>query len=65
MAYIEPNSTIILLGGVPFDPSYEDTMFFATPEDQYNYFVVENNGIRRTVLEDYSYSRKSRNSINH
>ena len=63
MAYIEPNSTIILLGGVPFDPSYEDTMFFATPEDQYNYFAVDNNGLRRTVLEDYSYSRNSRNSI--
>lgn len=63
MAYIEPNSTIILLGGVPFDPTYENTMFFDDPEDQYEYFVEDSNGLTRITLSAYSYARKSRGSI--
>lgn len=63
MPYIEPNSTVILIGGVPFDASYENTMFFETPEKQYEYFVEDNNGLRRTTLTKYSYARKTRGSI--
>ena len=63
MPYIEPNSTVILIGGVPFDASYENTMFFETPEKQYEYFVENDNGLRRTTLTKYSYARKTRGSI--
>ena len=63
MPYIEPNSTVILIGGVPFDASYENTMFFDTPEKQYEYFVENDNGLRRTTLTKYSYARKTRGSI--
>lgn len=34
MAYIEPNTTIKFLVGVPFDPTYENTMYFANAAEQ-------------------------------
>lgn len=34
MAYIEPNTTIKFLVGVPFDPTYENTMYFASAAEQ-------------------------------
>lgn len=62
MAYIEPNSDIYLLGRVPFDPTYENTMYFATPTDQYNYFR-NSTDLKRLYLSDYSYIRKTRGQI--
>lgn len=38
MAYIEPNTQIDLLSGIPFDPDYENTMYFASVADQNSYF---------------------------
>lgn len=34
MAYIEPDTTIKFLVGVPFDPTYENTMYFANAAEQ-------------------------------
>ena len=36
--YIQPNSTIILLKGVPLDNTYTDTIYFASATAQYNHF---------------------------
>ena len=60
---IEPNSTIILLSGVPIDPSYENTVYFENTTQQYAYFAGTGSSFGKTVLEDYSYLRKTRNQI--
>lgn len=39
MAYIVPNSTIILLSNVPIQPNYSDTLYFETLTEQTNYFL--------------------------
>lgn len=36
--YIEPNSTVRLLKGVPLDSDYNDTLYFASRDAQFNYF---------------------------
>lgn len=59
MALIQPNSTIKLFKNIPFDPSYEDTMYFATESARDGWF-----GDR--VFKTYSnisYQRHERNSI--
>ena len=38
MALIEPNSRIEFLTGIPFDPSYENTMYFDDLTAQNTYF---------------------------
>lgn len=38
MALIEPNSRVDFLSGVPFDPTYENTMYFDDLVAQNNYF---------------------------
>ena len=38
MSLIEPNSRIDFLRGVPFDPSYENTMYFDDLNEQISYF---------------------------
>ena len=38
MSLIEPNSRIDFLRGVPFDPSYENTMYFDNINQQVSYF---------------------------
>ena len=38
MALIEPNSRIDFLTGIPFDPSYENTMYFDNLNQQVSYF---------------------------
>lgn len=62
MAYIEPNSDIILLSQVPFDPTYENTMYFEYERDQLNYFRYSDT-LNRLTLTEYSYLRKTRNQI--
>lgn len=53
MALIEPNSRIEFLTGIPFDPSYENTMYFTDLVEQNNYFgnrigvVVERSSYQR------------------
>lgn len=55
MALIEPNTRIDFLTGVPFDPTYENTMYFDSLNDQISYFDTK---IARTV-ERSSYQRVS------
>lgn len=38
MAFIPPNTTIITMTGVPLDTSYQHTIYFASKQEQYNYF---------------------------
>lgn len=56
MAYIEPNTTIKFLQGVPFDPEYRNTMYFANTTAQETYM---NSKVAVTV-EKNSYQRKSK-----
>ena len=65
--YIEPNSTVILLHGVPLDNRYEHTICWddyttaAGKEAQYNYF---NNPARRLqILTKQTYQRYDRSYI--
>lgn len=66
MAYIIPDSDIILLKDVHIDPSYTETIYFATPEEQFSYFYnllirpAPYTGVR---LTDYSYLRVNNNVI--
>lgn len=56
MAYIEPNTSIYFLSGIPFDPTYENTMVFDSAQAQYDYMI--SHLIRG--FEDNSYQRKNR-----
>lgn len=53
MFYIAPNTTIDFLRGVPFDPAYENTMYFDTVAQQTAYFdakvavTIPNNSYQR------------------
>lgn len=55
MALIEPNTRIDFLTGIPFDPTYENTMYFDSLSAQIAYFDTK---IARTV-ERSSYQRVS------
>lgn len=50
---IQPNSIIKLCKGVPFDNSYNDSMYFESKEQQYNYF---NSKVKHT-MNKASYTR--------
>ena len=56
MAYIEPNTTVKFLSGVPFDPDYENTMYFANAAAQETYM----NSKAFMTINKNSYQRKSR-----
>ena len=51
--YVEPNTTIKLLFGVPLNPTYEGTLTFDSREEQYDYFNSKN----PITLTQYSYQR--------
>lgn len=53
MALIEPNSRIDFLRGIPFDPSYENTMYFDNLNQQVSYFDTK----IAITLEKASYQR--------
>lgn len=59
MAYIEPNTTIKFLVGVPFDPTYENTMYFATPSEQEQWML----GKALYTFDRNSYQRVSRGRL--
>ena len=50
---IQPNSVIKICKGVPFDNSYNDSMYFESKEQQYNYF---NSKVKHT-MNKASYTR--------
>lgn len=53
MAYIAPNTNIYLLTGVPLDPSYSDTIYFANAADQHAHFLL----YTRKTFTNQSYQR--------
>lgn len=57
--YIVPNSTLILLRDCPLDDTYDHTIYFNTPTDQYNYFY----GLRKFVFTGQSYTRVNRGYV--
>ena len=61
MTYIQPNSIIDLYSGIPLDPDYNDTVYFASSAEQTKYFDETNKRIQR--LTEVSYVRRSRNTI--
>lgn len=62
MALIEPNSTVVLFKDIPFDPSYRDTMYFASTTAQENWFSAFPSEKKKTYTA-VSYQRRSRNVI--
>lgn len=56
MAYIEPNTEVRFLHGVPLDPDYENTLYFDTKEQQTNYFLNK----AKHTFSNQSYQRKNR-----
>lgn len=65
MPYIEPNSDLILIKNVPFDPTYENTMYFPTndPQAQVDYFLNHPNERPTRRFGNLSYIRKGRGYI--
>lgn len=61
MTYIAPNTIVKLLRDCPLDNSYQHSIFFDTPTDQYNYF----NGLVKSGYEftAQSYQRVNKNAI--
>lgn len=51
--YIAPNSQIRLLQGIPLEPDYVNTLYFANATAQYNYFSVK----AKWILTAQSYQR--------
>lgn len=56
MSYIAPDSTIYILCGVPLDPEYINTTYYADAERQYIDFLT----YRKYTLNEYSYQRADR-----
>ena len=54
MAYIEPNTRVLLLTGVPLDETYEHTLYFDNITAQTNYFM----GQRKYEFTPQTYQRK-------
>lgn len=57
--FITPNSDIFVLHGVPLDPSYDHTIYFASGTEQYNYF---NSRAKYRFTNQY-YQRHGRNYV--
>lgn len=53
MSYIFPNTTVLLLHECPLDSTQEHTIFFSTPEAQYEYFAT----LAKVTLPANSYQR--------
>lgn len=63
--WVEPNGTVRLLTGVPFNVDYENTLYFPSRTAQYNYFISKtkvHNGISM-IFPKVSYQRYQRNYI--
>lgn len=66
MAGIAPNSTVILFKDIPFDPAYNDTMYFAGSAAQKTWFDAQDGQTarsKRRVYSSLSYQRRSDNTI--
>lgn len=65
MSYVMPNSTIEIFKNIPWDNTYEHTLYFSTVTEQNTFFESIRNSLLYgyRVYNAYSYQRKSRNSI--
>lgn len=54
--YIEPNTTIHILRGVPLDNTYTDTIYFNSPTEQYTHFM----SYTKVTLNRNTYQRVNR-----
>lgn len=54
MAYIQPNTRVLLLTGVPLDETYEHTIYFSDINAQTNYFL----GQKKYEFTPQTYQRK-------
>ena len=61
MTYIQPDSIIDLYSGIPLDPDYNDSVYFATASAQTIYFGETDHLVQR--LTEVSYVRRSKNTI--
>lgn len=57
--YVAPNSTVRLCRGIPYDSSYEHTIYFSSSAEQITYFVSKT----KYVLERNYYVRKERGTL--
>lgn len=57
--YIAPNSTVRLCNGIPYDSSYQHTIYFSSPSEQLTYFVSKT----KFTLERNYYVRRERGTI--
>lgn len=58
--YIAPNSTIILISGVPLDPTYTDTIFFESEAQQRSAFMSY---AKKRTFTQQSYQRVNKGTI--
>jgi hypothetical protein len=54
--YVEPQSNIRLLKGVPLDATYEHTIYFNNATDQFNYFISKT----KHIFSNVTYNRVNR-----
>lgn len=57
--YIQPNTTVILLTGVPLDESYDHTIKFTSAQAQQTYFMSK----QLMRFDQHTYQRKERGTI--
>lgn len=62
MAWIAPNTEIILMRGVPFTPSYKHTMYFTSLAEQASYFQAFSNPIGELRFTAQTYQRVNKNT---
>lgn len=60
---IAPNTTVILLKGIPFDNTYEHTVSYANRQAQFNDLTQGIEGETKYTLSNMTYQRHTRNSI--
>lgn len=63
--YITPSGTVRLLTGIPLDSTYVHTIYFATEQDQIDYFTdrTKLSGSKYMLFTQQSYQRHTRNYI--
>lgn len=62
MAAIAPNSTVILFKDIPFDPAYNDTMYFGSLTAQTTWFG-NHPAAKKKTYSTLSYQKRSDNTI--
>lgn len=63
MFQVDPNADVYLIKNVPFDPTYENTIYFSSVSEQINYFFESPIDRPVTRFTNISYVRKGRGWI--